>query len=388
MQTQLPSSLLNTRDGQRADEILRRCVHCGFCNSTCPTYQLLGDELDGPRGRIYLIKGMLERDTADRVSAMHLDRCLTCRACETTCPSGVEYGELIEIGRAFASRKLSSSWFISRLLKIVPEPQALRRMMTLGRIFRPLLPSKIRNLLRKKPHSEELSSVSSVKGANIVLLKGCVQRVVTPEVNEHLMTLLAARGVEIELNDSEQCCGSLELHTGSTEAAKERMRSNIEAIDAVGVQTIVSTASGCGVTLKEYGRLLQDESARVFSEKVVDVSEFLVDYDFGKRDDIDTVAWHPPCSLQHGQKIEGIVEKILTKTGYQLVPVKDSHLCCGSAGAYSLTQPRISNELRDRKVTNLTDKKPDAIVTSNIGCQMHIGGGTDTLVLHWLELLR
>lgn len=388
MQTHLPASLLNTADGQRADEILRRCVHCGFCNATCPTYQLLGDELDGPRGRIYLIKGMLETEKVDRVSAKHLDRCLTCRACETTCPSGVEYGELIEIGRSFAASKLSLPWFIARLLSIVPEPKALRRMMALGRFFRPFLPSKIRSLLRHKPKSENKIDASDVTGASIILLNGCVQGVVTPEVNEHLIQILAERSVEIRSSDSEQCCGALELHTGSIEAAKSRMRSNVEKIDAIEVETIVSTASGCGVTLKEYGRLLGGEAANAFAKKVVDVSEFLSDYQFSKRDDVTTVAWHAPCSLQHGQKINSTVEKILADTGYELVKIKGSHLCCGSAGAYSLTQPAISNELRDRKIANLTEKSPDVIVTANIGCQMHIGGGTDTPVLHWLELLR
>ena len=388
MQTHLPLTLLNTTDGQRADEILRRCVHCGFCNATCPTYQLLGDELDGPRGRIYLIKGMLETEKVDRVSAKHLDRCLTCRACETTCPSGVEYGELIEIGRTYAAGKLSLPWFIALLLKIIPQPKTLRRMMTLGRFFRLLLPSKIGNLLRNKPKAENKVDVSAVNDASIILLKGCVQGVVTPEVNEHLIQVLAERNVEIRFSDSEQCCGALELHTGSIETAKARMRSNVEKIDSIEVETIVSTASGCGVTLKEYGRLLGDEASNTFARKVVDVSEFLSDYQFNKRDDVATVAWHAPCSLQHGQKITSNVEKILSDTGYELVTLKESHLCCGSAGAYSLTQPGISNALRDRKIANLTEKSPDVIVTANIGCQMHIGGGTDTPVLHWLELLR
>ena len=388
MQTHLPITLLNTADGQRADEILRRCVHCGFCNATCPTYQLLGDELDGPRGRIYLIKGMLETEKVDRLSAKHLDRCLTCRACETTCPSGVEYGELIEIGRTFAASKLSPPWLIARILKIVPQPKTLRRMMTLGRFFRPLLPPKIRSLLRNKLKPENKVDVSAANDASVILLKGCVQGVVTPEVNEHLTQILAKRNVQIRFSDSEQCCGALELHTGSIEAAKNRMRSNVEKIDANDVETIVSTASGCGVTLKEYGRLLGGEAANTFAKKVVDVSEFISKYRFDKRDDVTTVAWHAPCSLQHGQKITSNVEKILSDTGYELLKIKESHLCCGSAGAYSLTQPGISNELRDRKIANLREKRPDVIVTANIGCQMHIGGGTDTPVLHWLELLR
>ena len=333
MQTQLPRTFLETPSGRRADQILRRCVHCGFCNATCPTYLERGDELDGPRGRIYLIKEVLESGSANRVAAKHLDRCLTCRACETTCPAGVEYGELAEIGRDALrdSGALKSSWITQLLLVLVRHPNWLRVMMTLGRYMRFLLPTSLRETLTHIPRRGE---ATGTEDASILIMRGCVQCVVTPEVNDHLAGLLERRGIAFQFSDETQCCGGMELHAGRHHVALNQMQRNIDALDPSTVNTVISTATGCGVTLKEYGRLLGSEDGQAFSAKIVDAAEYLQSHSFTKqRKDVTRVAWHAPCTLQHGQQLRGVVESLLTKTGYELVPVEDAHLCCGSAGA-------------------------------------------------------
>ena len=388
MQTQLPRAFLETPSGRRADQILRRCVHCGFCNATCPTYLERGDELDGPRGRIYLIKEVLESGSANRVAAKHLDRCLTCRACETTCPAGVEYGELAEIGRDALrdSGALKSSWITQLLLVLVRHPNWLRVMMTLGRYMRFLLPTSLRETLTHIPRRGE---ATGTEDASILIMRGCVQCVVTPEVNDHLAGLLERRGIAFQFSDETQCCGGMELHAGRHHVALNQMQRNIDALDPSTVNTVISTATGCGVTLKEYGRLLGSEDGQAFSAKIVDAAEYLQSHTFTKqRKDVSRVAWHAPCTLQHGQQLRGVVESILTKTGYELVPVEDAHLCCGSAGAYSIEQPELSRQLRQRKVDLLTANQPELIATANIGCQMHMGAIAEIPVVHWLELLR
>ena len=392
MRTELPQSFLLTPDGPRADAILRSCVHCGMCNATCPTYQVLGDELDGPRGRIYLMKEMFEAGAPNDTARTHLDRCLTCRACETTCPSGVRYGELLEIGREFVEEGLQRSW-TERLVRrwltgVIPSPVWLRRWLRLGHAFRAFAPRRLRAMMAR-PAPEPAAR----DGGNVLLLQGCVQRVMTPETNDHLATILAARGIALRTDINESCCGGLALHLGNGNDGRDAMRRNLDAIDWADAQRIVSTASGCGVTLKDYGRVLGDDPAyagpaRAFAGKVQDVAELLTDYRFEKRPDIDRVAWHAPCTLQHGQKITGLVERLLTDAGYELVPVRDPHLCCGSAGSYSMLQPEISTALRDRKAAALTEHRPDAIATANIGCQMHLGDGVDVPVLHWVQLLE
>ena len=388
MQTQLPRAFLETPSGRRADQILRRCVHCGFCNATCPTYLERGDELDGPRGRIYLIKEVLESGSANRVAAKHLDRCLTCRACETTCPAGVEYGELAEIGRDALrdSGALKSSWITQLLLVLVRHPNWLRVMMTLGRYMRLLLPTSLRETLTHIPRRGE---ATGTEDASILIMRGCVQCVVTPEVNDHLAGLLERRGIAFQFSDETQCCGGMELHAGRHHVALNQMQRNIDALDPSTVNTVISTATGCGVTLKEYGRLLGSEDGQAFSAKIVDAAEYLRSHTFTKqRKDVSRVAWHAPCTLQHGQQLRGVVESILTKTGYELVSVEDAHLCCGSAGAYSIEQPELSRQLRQRKVDLLTANQPELIATANIGCQMHMGAIAEIPVVHWLELLR
>lgn len=392
MQTDLPEEFLATPDGERANAILRSCVHCGFCNATCPTYQVLGNELDGPRGRIYLIKGMLETATPNATVTTHLDRCLTCRACETTCPSGVQYGELLEIGRGFLERRRRRGLF-ARIVRwwltaVVPAPEKLRRWLWAALPLRRLAPPHLRAVLRRpRP------ATPSTSAGDMLLLQGCVQRVLTPEVNAHLKDLLAARGIAARTDPNEGCCGGLSLHLGNSELARSDMQRNLDGMEWLSAERIVSSATGCGVTLKEYDLTLATvpdyaAAARRFAAKVCDVSELLDGFEFVKRDDLDRVAWHAPCTLQHGQKIAGRVEDILTRTGYELVPVRDAHLCCGSAGSYSMLQPGIARELKQRKTAALMEHRPDVIATANIGCQMHLGDGSDVPVVHWVQLLR
>ena len=388
MQTQLAASIIATERGQRADAILRSCVHCGFCNATCPTYQVRGDELDGPRGRLYLVKNLLESGEANATVREHLDRCLTCRACETTCPSGVRYGELAEIGREVLEEQAPSRhWLLPFLLHVVPHPRRLAPLVALGRPFRRLLPGRYRRLLQRPPQAASLPSTGRV-----LLLKGCVQQVVTPEVNAHLARLLEARGLAPFAVDVERCCGGLALHLGRTAAAKASMQENVAQLSRHEPDFVVSTASGCGVTLKEYGRLLGNRDAEAFSGKVRDVAEVLASFKFRKRAiagrKLRRIAWHPPCTLQHGQRLTGVVERILREAGYELAPVADAHLCCGSAGAYSLLQPQMSAELKRGKAAALAHGQPDAVATANVGCQTHLADAMAVPVLHWLELLE
>ncbi len=397
MQTQLPELLLATDRGRRADSILRSCVHCGFCNATCPTYQLLGDELDGPRGRIYLIKDFLETQEQSPRLRQHLDRCLTCRACETTCPSGVQYGELLEIARADMTddRTLLDRLIIAALKYFVPNRIRFRVVVQLGNLFRQLLPPQLRHQL--PPLGRRVERSAPVRYARkIVLLGGCVQSVSTPQVNEHLRRLLDSRNIECVEVPAEGCCGSLALHLGDEAAALKAMAANVRALGAAvaDAEAIVSTASGCGVTVKDYGRHLASTSlagmATDLANKTMDVAEYLAGSGIalvaaapGKR-----IAWHSPCSLQHGQKVRDPVERILSEAGYVLTEVTERHLCCGSAGTYSLLQGKIANELRERKLHALESDTPDLIATANVGCQLHLASAAGVPVVHWLQLLR
>jgi len=407
MQTRLPATVLATDDGKRADEILRACVHCGFCNATCPTYLLTGDELDGPRGRIYLVKEMLEADTPTLVARDHLDRCLTCRACETTCPSGVAYGELAEIGRNFIEtrategatgtevrRGVFARFVRAWLVQVLPNPRQLAFFARLGRLARWALPDY---LARAVPQIRRPLSVAVKNHARrVVVLDGCVQRATTPEVNAALARVLDAADVKVVRASDEGCCGSLELHLGRHERAVATMRANVDALYAVaaGAEAIVSTASGCGVTVKDYGRLLAHdpayaERARWISEHVFDAAEYLakIGAPLKKDDSIGTVAWHPPCTLQHGQRVRGVVEDLLQRAGYRLAPVANAHVCCGSAGTYSVLQHEMADRLRADKLAALTAGEPDVIATANVGCQLHLRDGATVPVRHWLELL-
>ncbi len=428
MQTQFSQDSLANPSVARANEILRRCVHCGLCNATCPTYQVLGDELDGPRGRIYLIKALLEEGGSDRaeVARTHLDRCLTCRACETTCPSSVAYGELLEIGRdaveAQAKRGLWQRLIRFWLGRVVPSRDWFPRWAAVGRLLRWALPGHLAAALPKRSKPCRLSATATTRPAGrdcrqvgskpsclpastttattrrALLLQGCVQRQATPSVNRAAAQYLKARGVEPVLADQEGCCGGLNLHLGQTSQARRTMQRYLDGIapHLDQLEWIVSTASGCGVTLKEYERLLGEDPhyASLAARAVAmtrDLAEVVAELDDGgdaaQMGRSRTVAWHPPCTLQHGQRITGVVEGLLTNAGYRLVSVKDAHLCCGSAGTYAIVQPELAQRLRDDKLAHLTAEQPDLIATANVGCQMHLSAAADRPVVHWIELL-
>ncbi len=397
MKTDLADFVRDTEDGRLAESILRKCVHCGFCTATCPTYQLLGNELDGPRGRIYLIKQTLEGFTPTRRTQLHLDRCLTCRSCETTCPSGVDYSELLDIGRRVVDNKVGRSLFdqIKRklLCVIVPRPSAFRVLLIVSQIFKVFLPRSIKS---KIPPSESVNPWPKIRHPRKVILhQGCVQRVVKPQINTAAAMVLDANSISC-LRLSDVCCGAVGLHNGDYEGAKDLARKNIDAwwpAIQEGVEAIVSTASGCGVTLKEYGKLLSgDTNYSAMAEKIatmtVDLSELSID--LPTKSDSRTgmrVAFHSPCTLQHGLQINGRVESILNNFGIETTSVRNSHLCCGSAGTYSLLQPKLSQQLLDDKLNCLNEGKPDAIVTANIGCLMHLQSKSKIPVKHWIELI-
>ncbi len=409
MQTDLPDNLLVTDRGQRANEILRSCVHCGFCNATCPTYQLSGDELDGPRGRIYLIKDVLEGQGDVQRMTTHLDRCLTCRACETTCPSGVAYGELAEIARNdLGPARGGLAGVLRRALQwLVPNPIRMRFLMRLGLLARPLVPQALRRHMPDQlgnalPVSKVAVSSNSAtdpvaRERTVVLLQGCAQQVMTGGVNEHLLALLAARGINAIAAAKEGCCGSLDLHLGDEARALARVRHNVDVLHPYLEQAsaLLSSASGCGVTVKDYGRLLANDPnyarrAEEVSAHALDVSEYLAQVlDRPQRALTQTkIAWHAPCSLTHGQQISGLVENLLGQAGYVLVPVADQHLCCGSAGTYSILQPERSGRLKEAKLAALLVGEPEVIASANVGCQMQLGNASPIPVRHWIELLK
>ncbi len=382
MQTKLPITIANTTVGKKADSILRSCVHCGFCLATCPTYQLFGDELDSPRGRIYLIKSALEDNEFSTSTIKHLDRCLTCRACETTCPSGVEYGQLVDIGRNFVEQKRPLWQKVYR--------GSVRKLLTSPNLF---------NLagfaFRQSTIQSPLQAVQKEKG-RLLLLTGCVQPTLTPNTNHVTKNVLAKLGYAITETPQSNCCGAIDQHLSAPDDALIKIKRNIDhwyPFITSDHDAIISTASGCGVMVKEYDTLFEEDDpyfqkAKLIADKTVDIAEFLADQDLS---DIKTkqvtISYHAPCTLQHGQKSPGLVEKILSNLGYTLQPVNDAHLCCGSAGTYSIFEPKTSNQLRDNKLANLKQSNPDIIVTSNIGCQMHLAKGGKTPVMHWIELL-
>ncbi|MBT3829970.1 MAG: glycolate oxidase subunit GlcF, partial [Gammaproteobacteria bacterium] len=370
-----------------------KCVHCGFCTATCPTYQLLGDELDGPRGRIYLIKNLLEENTISDDSIAHLDRCLTCRACETTCPSGVEYGRLLDIGREFvkdhANRPLRSRMLTFLLRLVVPRPALFAPLLKLGQFFRPLLPAFIkRHVPTKMP---VLHQVEPVIGAKVVLLSGCVQSAATPNVVASLLKVLHHQGMDAEVFH-EGCCGALDYHLSAHEAGMQRMKAVIDQLypRIDHIDYIVSSATGCGVTIRDYPEILQYDAeyrdkASAIVDKLVDPIEIVS----GEAIEVTTtrVAVHTPCSMQHGLGLTGAVEKLLGDTGFDITPHREGHLCCGSAGTYSVLQPELSQQLKARKLNVLGEGKPDVIVTANVGCQLQLKEGANVPVMHWLELL-
>lgn len=388
MQTRFSQQLLNTKQGQRADEILRSCVHCGFCNATCPTYLLSGDELEGPRGRIYLIKEMLEGQEVSASTQQHLDNCLTCSSCETTCPSGVKYSELFEIGKAH-SDQINKRGLFNRFKRWL-----IRQVFPQPEIFKPLYVMATWMNMYTKPHADKYQLPTTVSD-RVIILDGCVQSVTAPNINISLVKLLASRNVAAISPRQTQCCGAIHYHNGDQEKARTIIKNNIDAwwpdIEN-GVKTILMTASGCGLTVKDYARIMAAdtayaEKAKVISEITLDVSEYFANQQLQKSAAFNNVAFHSPCTLQHGQKINGIVETVLTRSGYNIVDFADAHLCCGSAGTYSLLHADKAEYFRDKKLANIELQNVDVIATANIGCLMHMQKGTEIPVKHWLELV-
>jgi glycolate oxidase iron-sulfur subunit len=401
MQTAISTELLSNPDIAEADGILRACVHCGFCTATCPTYQLLGSELDSPRGRIYLIKEMLESGQATDKTRLHLDRCLTCRSCETTCPSGVRYGRLIDIGREMveekAPRSLAEKLLRKAMLTIIPYTARMSAALSLARVFRPLLPAQLQ---KKIPAKQFISARPTASHARrMLVLEGCVQPLGTPNTNAAAARVLDQLGISLVSAEGAGCCGALNQHLSDSAGARAMMRRNIDAwwphVES-GAEAIVMTASGCGLMVKDYGNALKADAA--YAGKAACISALTRDLgEILNNENLDAfahvgrgtrVAYHSSCTLQHGQKLGGTVETILRRCGYDLTPVADSHLCCGAAGTYTLLQARLSQQLLENKLAALHGGKPDVIASANVGCQMHLASASDVPVKHWIELLE
>jgi glycolate oxidase iron-sulfur subunit len=412
MKTNLKAAIKATPEGQEADKILRTCVHCGFCTATCPTYQLLGDELDSPRGRIYLMKEVLEGNEVTAKTQLHLDRCLTCRACETTCPSGVEYGRLVDIGRHIVEQHVErgpvESVKRAALRAVLPRPALFGPLFKVGQAVRPLLPGAIKRKI-PAPVREGTTWPAPRHERRMLVLDGCVQPSLAPDINPATARVLDRLGISLVKAEGAGCCGAVTFHLNRQDDGRDYMRRNIDAwwpyVEA-GVEAVVITASGCGTLVKEYGHhLAQDaqyaERAARISALCRDISEVVA----AEKEKLEAllaprptalssagapkgrVAFHSPCSLQHGLKIRGMVESLLVAAGFELTGVPDSHLCCGSAGTYSILQPELSGQLLRNKVAALESGQPEIVATANIGCLTHIQGGTALPVKHWINLL-
>ncbi len=413
MQTELADFIKGTADGLEADAILRKCVHCGFCTATCPTYQLLGDELDGPRGRIYLIKGMLEGEEVTARTQVHLDRCLTCRACETTCPSGVQYGRLVDIGRKLAEERVPRP-LLARMQRlalrmVLPRSWLFGSLLKVGRWLRPALPFALQDMV---PAAVPAAGAwpAPRHARKMLVLAGCVQPALSPDINAAAARVLDQLDISLVEAPGAGCCGAVRFHLNAQEDGLDDMRALIDAwwpfVDAGGgepgsVEAIVMTSSGCGSTVKEYGHLLAHDrayaaKAQRISALTQDISEVIAAeaarlqplLAAGKPSVAPKLALQLPCSLQHGQQIRGVVEGILLAAGFELTPVADSHLCCGSAGTYSILQPELAGRLKANKLAALHAGSPQAIVSANLGCMSHLQSGTALPMEHWILALE
>ncbi|HLR30368.1 MAG TPA: glycolate oxidase subunit GlcF [Paenalcaligenes sp.] len=407
MHTSLSPEFLNTEEGEKAKELISKCVHCGFCNATCPTYQLVGDELDGPRGRIYLMKEVFEGKTPTRVTQEHLDRCLTCRACETTCPSGVQYSQLLDLGKAVVDRKVERSrldqfrrWAVR---EVVSEPTRFKRALSIGQRVKSLLPKALKEKLPpSEPHNTAALQWPTAKHERqMLVLEGCVQPALSPEINAAAARVLDRFGIQLVRVDNAGCCGAVRHHNDDKAGAQEQARRNIDAwwpfIDSGAVEAVVMTASGCGAEVQDYGMLLENDPA--YSAKAQRVAELSKDIsvivsaelerlgrDFEPRDQQTTVAIQEPCTFQHALRDKVSIAQLMERFGYTPQIPKDAHLCCGSAGTYSIFQPELSKQLRANKLDNLLVDGPRYVATANIGCQTHLGEASEVPVLHWIEL--
>ena len=418
MQTNFTKKQLQESSIIDANGIIRKCTHCGFCNATCPTYQVAGDELDGPRGRIYLIRDMLENNKpASEKITRHIDRCLSCYACMTTCPSGVNYMHLVDHARNHIEKTYVRPFFdrfIRILLSIIlPSPKLFRIVGYLARFANPfkfLFPKKIKNMLKFMPTSfpksnYENKEVYSAKGktfAKVALLTGCVQRVISPQINDSTIDILNRHGVEVIVPKEITCCGSLNHHLGKEDLAHKSFVNNInfwfKCYEERNLDAILVTTSGCGTTLKDYGHIFRDDpdkdlrkKAKIISSLAKDVTEYLgknIKLNFVEKDKKFKIAYHSACSMQHGQKLHSQPINLLKKTGNEIIEIPDGHLCCGSAGTYNLLQGEMASELLVRKVSNIDKVKPDFISTGNIGCITQISSGTKIPILHTIEILN
>lgn len=410
MQTNFTEEQLKDPNVARSNEILRSCVHCGFCTATCPTYQVLGDELDSPRGRIYLMKDMLENDRpADAKTVKHIDRCLSCLACMTTCPSGVHYMHLVDHARAHIEQTYKRPLF-ERLLRntlaaILPYPGRFRLALFGAKIARPfkgLMPdARLRAMLEMAPKrippvsrndDPQTFLAEGTQKMRVALMTGCAQKALNTDINDATIRLLTRLGCEVVVAEGAGCCGALVHHMGREDESHRFAAANIKAWTASDFDAIVINTSGCGTTVKDYGHMFRNdplaEQAADVSSKTMDVSELLTKLEpKAQAPEALRVAYHAACSLQHGQQVKAAPKTLLKQAGFEVVEPKDSHLCCGSAGTYNLMQPEISAELKSRKVATLEAKSPDIIAAGNIGCMMQIGSGTDVPVVHTVELL-
>jgi glycolate oxidase iron-sulfur subunit len=402
MQTNLAPEFKGTREGQEAEAILRKCVHCGFCTATCPTYQLLGDELDGPRGRIYLIKQVLEGVRPTGKTQLHLDRCLTCRNCETTCPSGVQYGRLVDIGRKVVEEQVPRplpARLVRGALKAGLTSPMFGPAMKLGQVVRPLLPASLKT---KVPAPQDAGATPARPHARkMLLLAGCVQPAMMPNVNAATLRVFDALGIELVVAAGAGCCGAIRYHLNDHDGGLADARANVDAwwphVES-GCEAIVMNASGCGAQVREYGHMLRHDPAYAaraqrISELTRDVAEVLPAMADAIRARLKPVGasgrvvFHSPCTLQHGQQVRGEVEALLAGLGAEVLPAGEPHFCCGSAGTYSVLQPELAYRLRDRRLGHLQAAAPEVILSANVGCIAHLASGTERPVRHWIEWL-